>query len=376
MAVKNTKFKQWVIAAVVLVVPWTGHAAGLGKLTVLSSMGQPFHAEVDIVATKAEEAGTLAARIAPQNAYRQANLQYSPTLSSLRLSVEKRPNGEAFIRIISNRPTNELFINLLIELSWATGNYTREYSALIDPPAIEPARPIVSTPPAQPEARAVATPQSAAQPEARPVPAPQAAVPAATLAPAKRTAGSEYGPVKRGETLSKIAARVKPEGVSLEQVLVGVYRSNPDAFVKNMNRLKVGKKLQIPGKDELSGVTQQEATEEIRVQAADWNKYRRRLADMAGTASEGKTAARRRGAMRVEDKSAGRKEGKPVLRLSRGQPPAGAASSAKGSSREDRVRALEEELIAQERALNEANERIKRLEKAVQESAGKGDRPR
>jgi pilus assembly protein FimV len=358
--VKNTKFKQWVIAALLLL-PWTGHAAGLGRLTVLSSLGQPFQGEVEIVAARSEEIGTLSARIAPQDAYRQANLQYSPGLSGMRLSIEKRPNGDPYIRITSNRPTTELFINLLIELNWSTGQYKREYSALIDPPAIEPAQPVASAP--------------AAEPQVRPVPAPQASIPATTLAPAKAPAGAEYGPVKRGETLSKIAASVKPEGISLEQVLVGVYRTNPDAFMKNMNRLKAGKKLQIPGKEQLAAVKQQEAIEEVRVQTADWNKYRRRLADMAG-ASEGKTPMRQRGKLRVEDKAAGGKEGKPVLRLSSGQQSGSAADSAKGRSREDRVRALEEELIAQERALNEANERIKRLEKAVQESAGKGDRAR
>ena len=46
---------------------------------------------------------------------------------------------------------------------------------------------------------------------------------------AGQAGGREYA-VKRGDTLAKIAAGVKPEGVTLEQMLVSLYRNNTDAF--------------------------------------------------------------------------------------------------------------------------------------------------
>ena len=47
---------------------------------------------------------------------------------------------------------------------------------------------------------------------------------------------------------SKIAKSVMPEGVSLEQMLVGLYRSNPDAFIrKNLNLVKTGQILRCSG---------------------------------------------------------------------------------------------------------------------------------
>jgi pilus assembly protein FimV len=154
---------------------------------------------------------------------------------------------------------------------------------------------------------------------------------------------------------------VKPEGVSLEQMLVGLLRNNPDAFMNNnMNLLKAGATLRVPEKEQLTVLSKSEAAKEMRVQTTDWNRYRRRLSDRPAKASEKDVSERKRDTrVKVEDKAASGKA-KDVLRLSKGQ-------GGKKATIEDRVQALEEELIARERALNEANQRIKQLEKAVKE---------
>lgn len=342
---------------VLLLAPWIAHAASLGNLSVRSSLGQPLLAEVDLISVTKEELSTLSARLASPDAYRQANLEYGAVLTGVRLEIETRPDGKPYVKVTSTRTVNEPFVNLVIELSSATGRFTREYAALIDPPGYTPPQAVAAAP-TEPEARPA---PSRPAPPAVPTPAP-AAVPAPAPAAAK-----EYGPVKRGETLSKIAASVKPEGVSLEQMLVAIFRNNPDAFVNNnMNLVKAGAMLRIPEKEQTSALERREAAKEIRVQTADWNRYRRRLADTAGKASEREGAARKRDSARVkvEDKAARDKRGKDVLRLSKGQP-----GGKKGRTIEDRVQALEEELIARERALNEANQRIKDLERAVKEGA-------
>ncbi|MDP0919704.1 FimV/HubP family polar landmark protein, partial [Klebsiella pneumoniae] len=51
---------------------------------------------------------------------------------------------------------------------------------------------------------------------------------------------SEYT-VRPGDSLSKVAARTQVSGISLDQMLVGLFRNNPDAFIDgNMNLLKAG----------------------------------------------------------------------------------------------------------------------------------------
>src|SRR5258705_11091831 len=94
------------------------------------------------------------------------------------------------------------------------------------------------------------------------------------------TAGSDtYGPVQKGETLRKIAEQVKPSTVSLEQMLVSLYRENKAAFSgNNMNPLKTGQILKVPAAGEISQVEQKDANKEIRTQVADWKSYRDSLA--------------------------------------------------------------------------------------------------
>lgn len=355
---RSITLKQWVLAVLCLLMPWVADAAGVGRLSVLSALGQPLNAEIDLVSVEKDELATLSARLASPDAYKQANLQYGPALVGLRLSIEKRPGGQPYIKVTSTRPVNEPFIDLMVEINWASGRITREYTALIDPPGYAPA------------------PAPVAVPETRPAPVPQApaaaAVPTPARAPAARrpavtaptaASGKEYGPVKRGETLFNIAGDVKPEGVTLEQTLVGLYRSNPDAFENNMNRMKSGKILRVPEKDELSAVPQREAMKEYRAQVSDWNAYRGKLADAAGMA-ESRPAAKGKITTRVEDRAAAG-EAKDVVRLSKGEPPKGAGG--KPGTVADRMRTLEEEAIAREKALNEANERITQLEKTIKD---------
>jgi pilus assembly protein FimV len=332
-----------------LLVPCFAQAASLGNLTVRSSLGQPLLAEIDLIAVRKEELGTLEVRLGSADAYRKADMQYGTVLGSTRLSVEKRPNGTLYVRVMSGRAVNEPFVNLVVELSSSAGRYTREYTALIDPPGYTPPQSVAAAPAAEPR-------PAAPRPEPKVV---------ATPAPAPSSA-QEYGPVKRGETLGKIAASVKPEGVSLEQMLVGLVRSNPDAFINNnMNLLRAGATLQVPDSSQLNAISRGDAAKEVRVQTSDWNRYRRRVADRPATASEREAPKKREPRVKVEDKAADEKA-KDVLRLSKGQP-----GGKKGRTIEDRVQALEEELIARERALNEANQRIKELEKAVKQGAPK-----
>lgn len=354
---RDITLRQWALAVFVLLMPWIAEAAGLGKLAVVSSLGQPLHAEIDLVSVEKDELATLSARLASPDAYKQANLQYGPALIGLRLSIEKRPNGQAYIKVTSTRPVNEPFIDLMVEISWAAGRITREYTGLIDPPGFAPA-PVAPAP--------------VAAPETRPAPVPEA--PAVAIAPAARPVvtalaakdGKEYGPIKRGETLFKIASSMKPEGVTLEQMLAGLYRNNPDAFSRNMNRMKTGKILRVPEKEDLASVPQPEAAREVRVQAADWNAYRQKLADAAGAAPESRAAARGKITAKVEDRAAAG-EVKEVVRLSKGEPPKGAAGAAVKPGATDRVRILEEEAIARDKALSEANERIAQLEKNIKD---------
>src|SRR3954468_15950358 len=87
-------------AALLLWLPLHVLGAGLGKLSVQSSLGQPLSAEIEIVSLQAGEEDSLAARIAPPEAYRQAGIESNTALNAVRFSIEKR-NGRPVIRMQS-----------------------------------------------------------------------------------------------------------------------------------------------------------------------------------------------------------------------------------------------------------------------------------
>ena len=378
---RNLKVEAWLVALLIALLPCVAGAAGMGRINVLSSIGQPLVAEIELSVSN-EELTSLDARLALPDAYQQANLQYSTALTGARVTIEKRPNGTSFLRIVTTRPVVEPFIDLLVHLTWTAGRLSREYTALLDPPGIPPSpvpapSPVISSLPQPRPAPAMEPPAAVATP----APAPAAPVvtdtpvvskpvsPAPVSAPVPSKVGREYGPIERGETLGKIAQIVKPEGVTLEQMLVALYRSNPDAFIqKNLNLVRTGKILRVPDTEEVEAISRIDATQEYRTHVADWNSYRQKVADGAGSVpAEGRTAVSGKISAKVEDKAA---TGVPkdVVKLSKGEPPAGtAAGKGKPTTGAARVRALEEEVVSREKALAEANSRITQLEKTIKD---------
>lgn len=401
---KQNRLKSTVLAVALALAPMAAQAAGLGKLTVVSALGQPLRAEIELTASR-EEYSSLSARLASAEAFRNAGIEYAPVLSSIRFSLDKRPNGQPFLRVSSDRPLNEPFVDMLVEVNWASGRLVREYTFLLDPPdvfqkpapapvpvtvpevrkeAAAPAAPaVVPAPAREPEAGTIAPrlpePRIAAPADEKPLkkPAPVEAKPAPRMAekpaakPAEKPAEKpvEKAPeggtrmVKAGDTLSKIAAETKPEGVSLDQMLVALFRTNKDVFDDgNMNRLRAGKILAIPEKDVAAGIEQGEARKIIVAQASDFNAYRKKLAAVAAAAPAREEAPKQvvtgKIAPRVEDKVPAPAAGKDKLEVSRSDAGKdGGKVTGKGRA------AIEEDLIARDKAIKDANSRIAELEK-------------
>jgi pilus assembly protein FimV len=363
-AVVHDSINKALVGLVVALLPCVVGAAGLGRLSVLSNLGQPLVAEIELSVTK-EELGSLNARLASPDAYRAVNLQFNAALSGARVTIERRSNGQSILKVVSTRPVAEPFIDILVELTWASGRMSREYTALLDPPGVPsaPPAPAISAVPESRPAPAPSAPATEAQPQTKAAaPAPSASVTTPSAG------GKEYGPIQRGETLGKIAKSVMPEGVTLEQMLVALYRSNPDAFIhKNLNLVRTGKVLRVPDREEVAAISKGQANKEYRTHVADWNSYRQKVADVAGAApSDARPTVKGKITTKVEDKGA-TGEPKDVVRLSKGEPPAAAGKKGKPQSSAERIRTLEEEAVAREKSLTEANERIGQLEKTIQD---------
>src|SRR4051794_24359025 len=151
-----SKLKSGAALALLVSASIAAQAAGLGKLTINSALGQTLNAEIDLVSVQAGEADNLSARVASPEAFRDARIEYSNALRMLRFSVEKRANGQQYLKITSVGPINEPFVDVLIEMTWPAGRMQREYPILLDPPGYSQAK---VTPPTT---TAAATPTAAA----------------------------------------------------------------------------------------------------------------------------------------------------------------------------------------------------------------------
>ena len=335
-----------------LALPGHALALGLGKLTVDSALGQPLSARIELTSVTKEDLDSLRAKVADPGLYRQNNLTYQGTLSRARITLEGG-TGTPYLRVTSPVSVQEPFLDLLVELDWASGRVVREYTFLLDPPGM----PAAGTADPVSPARAGTPTRTAAAPAPRaPSPAPAAAASAAGAGvPAGASGGGQQYEVQRGDTLQKIATQYKPADVSLEQMLAALFRGNRQAFDgENMNRLRAGAIMTIPSAADAQSTPEAEAERVVRMQASDWRSYRDRVAAAAPTSAGSATreASGRIGAA-VEDRTPAAPPGSDQLRVSR-------AATAKGG-------VPAEDVIARDHQLKDAQQRIAALEKTIAE---------
>jgi pilus assembly protein FimV len=225
----NTRLK---LLAIAVGLAWGGlaGAATLGNISILSGRGQPLQAEIELALADAAEADGLVVKVFAPEAYWNPGAALSASsLRDVSAHAEKRLNGSYVVKLTSSSPVDTEQLALLAEVDSSAGKTVREYIAQ------------------WPHSLAATAP--------------------ATKGDQAEAAGVL---VKSGDNLNKIARANKPVDVSMERMLVALYRANPQAFSgKNMNRLQAGKVLRMPGSDELAAVTQSAARRDIHVQVAD-----------------------------------------------------------------------------------------------------------
>ena len=129
----SKSFVVRVLAAWLVFASFATHAAGLGDLRVLSALGEPLRAEIDIVELTSAERDSLNVRIASSEAFRKAGIEFNPALIGVKLSIQRR-DGKPVILVTTKDRVNEPFLEMLVELEWASGRLVRDYTVLLDPP--------------------------------------------------------------------------------------------------------------------------------------------------------------------------------------------------------------------------------------------------
>ncbi|QSI29504.1 hypothetical protein GNX71_07880 [Variovorax sp. RKNM96] len=340
----------------------------LGQLKVQSALGEPLRAEIDVTEIAAAEADGLKINIATAEAFKNAGIPYNSALGDVKATLQRRAGGQYVVRLSGSRPLSDPFIDLLLEANGSSGRIVRDYTVLLDPPVtrqaaapVVPIAPQISTPverPAVAAARARRERAAAAASAAPPVAAAPASAPAAPAsAPAAAAtaprAGGEQVTVQRGDTAGKIAGAHKPADVSLDQMLVALLLANPDAFIGgNVNRIKAGAVLELPGATEASAVPAAEARRTVTAQSRDFGNYRQRLAENAPTSNVAAASRKASGKLQanVEDRNAAA-SAPDKLTISQGSASTRAA----------------DEKVAQARQAQESSNRVAELSKNINE---------
>ena len=373
------------LVAALLLLAGPALALGLGQIQVKSRPGEPLLAEIPVVANDPSELRDLQVRFASPDTFRRVGLQPPDVAGTgLQLSVAVDAAGRPVIRVTSSVPLQQPVLAFLVEVDWGTGRLVREYTAVLDGPsaiaapaqqvqspavaepntiAREPAPvPLPEAPPAEAEPLPSADVPAAAPEPAAPAPAP-APAPVAVQRQAAPAAGEDYT-VRSGDTLSEIALRMQRSGHSLDQAMLALLRSNPEAFIGgNINRLRAGAVLRMPPAGELSRYSAGEAAGMVRQQVAEWRAARARpqpQPDLA-TAPAGNEA----GATAGSDADAGNNEARLEIVPPSAEGEAGTGSGIQAGGEGEMLRQAQqtEAVAARDAEIGELRARVAELEK-------------
>lgn len=350
--------------------PLSAGAIGLGDIRSNSHLNQPLSAKIELLSTSTQEAKQVQVRLASADVFNRVGIDRPAYLNSLQFTPTVQ-GGKPVILVSSSQPIKEPFLNFLLEVSWPKGQLLKEYTVLLDPPVL-----LQSGNTSDRNTAAVRAEPKAAGFVQRPKQAPRQqtrnqqqvqvrdgiklnATPAPVQQAAPSSSSKRKYRVNSGDTLYKIAARVKPRGVTADQMMVALFRANPDAFRRhNINRLKAGETLKVPSTAESKAISSTRAKRVIRKHYAEWKQYRKKLAGKTVPQKQTKASSRSHKGTASSKIHAKNKDGKAHLEVMGSKSSSSAKSSSKVSAAgQARITELEKQLsLAQEALVSKRRE--------------------
>ncbi len=244
-----TRSKKLALAAITsmaILIPESAYSLGIGDIKLHSGFNQNLKGEIELLVSPNEEISDLYIGLAPPEKFDAVGIPWSYFLKKIKFRPVKRANGSIFIELSSNESLKELFLSFVLEVSWNKSNLlNREFTVLVDPSASY---------------------KSAA-----------AAIRHKRIFSAKTDGDStskytgQYGPVKPTDFIWKIAKKTRYPDISIEQMIMALYKANPDAFyADNINSLAVKEMLNIPEKELALEMSRKEALAAVKEQNMAW----------------------------------------------------------------------------------------------------------
>ncbi len=249
------------LAVVSVMTPAGVNALGVGEIKLHSALNQKLYAEIPLLVSPGEDISQIRVSLAPPNAFSKAGLTRPYYLSNLRFKPVKKSDGTVVVQVTSSDVIREPFLDFLLEVDWPQGRMLREFTVLLDPPVTF--ENVVTVAQSKPTVE-----KSGNEVQSRP--------PVSTVKQQVQETfvipSSEYGPVKRNESLWAIAKKLKPQAsVTTEQMAMALFNANPGAFYNNnVNELKAGVTLKVPEASQVVQLSPSQARKEFQQQYQTW----------------------------------------------------------------------------------------------------------
>ena len=348
-----------------LTLPSLVGAVTLGPINVLSNLGEPLKAVIEVLDLQGEQNLTIA--LAPADEFSKAGNTRSILMQSLKLGIAQQ-GRKSIITLTTDKPLDQPIYGLLLEFS-ANGESKIAEFAVLPEEAVKVAEPAMAIEPAVTEETVSPTPtppiaQTAqASAEDQPVavipgadPTETAVKTAENIALVEAQPTSRQHSVQRGQNLTVIARQYSVSDADLNKFIAATFSENPDAFIKNnLHYLKAGAVLALPSDEAVSMVDDRSARTTITTQ---WQTFKDLVAAMDPTGGKATDAQPTRSISRKVSKAkrGGEQASGDQLTLSALTRSENAAKSK-----------TEEEAIAAKKAADEASERVRLLEKNVRD---------
>ncbi len=384
------KLKIFFITLICLLASNIAFTLGVGGIDVKSSLSEPLNAEIKLFSVRPGEGENIRVQLATLKEFTTAGIDRPLILSYLKFKVVEKGDGNAYIKVYSERAIREPFLDFLVDVDWPSGRLLREYTLLLDPPIF-----------AQRKAAPVQTPVVAAPTriirEEKPVPvAPvtfaTAPVPTAPVITRSREddlfprieidtvpqqdfdrsprvaaiptfTGDTYK-VKKSQTLWSIAEAVRPDdSVGVSQMMIALQNANPDAFTNNnINGLKSGFVLRIPDLEAIQAIDRKQAVQLAKQQHALWRSAQDNLTTSVTPSGTTKTTT---GSAR-KSPTTSKLQGSTVKLVTPDSKAVGAQGvGADDSASSEKLALVNEQLASKSKENNELQGRVKSLQDQI-----------
>ena len=332
-----SKVKVFLKICFIFFISFNIKAAELDEIQVLSGIGQKANFLIKIIKNENDK-GSYVARISSPEKFINQKLFYSSHVVDLVPTITTI-NNETFIKITSKKNITVAYLNILVELIWASGQTTKKFSIFIPPKEIIE---FLNSDNGKTYVSKLVDESKKTKNQSEKIPA------ADDLSETSSFSNPNFQKdltisINQGDTLSKILKKIDGGSLTSDQIMEVLLRVNPNAFIdNNINYLKLNAQLIIPKNITEIALSVDKAKEIIQKQKNSWlNKSKDQVALQENFDNSEKEVLELKG---LEEDS------KNI-----------------NSKAQERITYLEEQIIIKDKQIIDANERLEKLEATINE---------